>query len=41
MGAINAVIGLAGDRLHFRVVHDEGFFQALATPNKSFTPLRL
>ena len=28
-----------GDRLRFRVVHDEGFFQALATPHKTFTPL--
>jgi SAM-dependent methyltransferase len=39
MGAINAVIARAGDRLRFRVVHDEGFFQALETPNKTFTPL--
>ena len=29
MGAINAVASRAGDRLRFRVVHDEGFFQAL------------
>jgi SAM-dependent methyltransferase len=39
MGAINTVAGRAGERLRFRVVHDEGFFQALATPNKTFTPL--
>jgi SAM-dependent methyltransferase len=39
MGAINAVASRAGDRLRFRVVHDEGFFQALESPNKSFTPL--
>ncbi len=39
MGAINAVAAQAGDRLRFRVVHDEGFFQALETPHKSFTPL--
>jgi SAM-dependent methyltransferase len=39
IGAINAVAALAGDRLRFRVVHDEGFFQALDTPFKSFTPL--
>ena len=39
MGAINAVAARAGDRLRFRVVHDEGFFQALETSNKSFTPL--
>jgi SAM-dependent methyltransferase len=39
MGAINTVAAIAGDRLRFRVVHDEGFFQALETHNKSFTPL--
>jgi SAM-dependent methyltransferase len=39
IGPINAVAARAGDRLRFRVVHDEGFFQALETPNKSFTPL--
>jgi SAM-dependent methyltransferase len=39
MGAINAVAARVGDRLRFRVVHDEGFFQALETPHKSFTPL--
>jgi glycosyltransferase involved in cell wall biosynthesis len=39
MGAINVVARRAGDRLRFRVVHDEGFFQALESPNKSFTPL--
>ncbi len=39
MGAINAVASRSGDRLRFRVVHDEGFFKALDTPNKSFTPL--
>ena len=39
MGAINAVAARGRDRLRFRVVHDEGFFQALQTPNKSFTPL--
>ena len=39
IGAINAVAATAGERLRFRVVHDEGFFQALETPNKSFTPL--
>src|SRR5271166_4128232 len=39
MGAINAVASRAGERLRFRVVHDEGFFQALETPNKHFTPL--
>jgi glycosyltransferase involved in cell wall biosynthesis len=39
IGAINAVAARAGDRLQFRVVHDEGFFQALSSPHKSFTPL--
>jgi SAM-dependent methyltransferase len=39
IGAINAVAARAGDRLRFRVVHDEGFFQALESPHKSFTPL--
>ncbi len=39
MGAINAVAARAGERLRFRVVHDEGFFKALETRNKSFTPL--
>jgi SAM-dependent methyltransferase len=39
MDAINAVAAQAGDRLRFRVVHDEGFFRALQTPHKSFTPL--
>ena len=39
MGAINAVIATAGDRLRFQVVHDEGFFQSLQTTNKRFTPL--
>ncbi|HEX3996127.1 MAG TPA: class I SAM-dependent methyltransferase, partial [Acetobacteraceae bacterium] len=29
IGPINAVAARAGDRLRFRVVHDEGFFQAL------------
>ncbi len=39
MGAINAVAAMAGARLRFQVVHDEGFFHALETRNKSFTPL--
>ena len=39
MPAINDVAARAGGRLRFRVVHDEGFFNALATPHKSFTPL--
>jgi SAM-dependent methyltransferase len=39
IGPVNTVAARAGDRLRFRVVHDEGFFQALETPYKSFTPL--
>jgi hypothetical protein len=39
IGPINAVAALAGDRLRFRVVHDEGFFHALETRHKTFTPL--
>ena len=39
MGAINAVIAHAGRRLRFRIIHDEGFFQALATRDKTFIPL--
>jgi SAM-dependent methyltransferase len=39
MDAINAVAARAGERLRFRVVHDEGFFRALETRDKTFTPL--
>jgi hypothetical protein len=39
IGAVNAVAAHVKDRLRFRVLHDEGFFQALETPYKSFTPL--
>jgi len=38
MPAINAVAGKVGERLRFQVVHDRGFFEALATPHKTFTP---
>jgi SAM-dependent methyltransferase len=38
MGAINAVAAKAGERLHFCVVHDQSFFDALETPHKTFTP---
>jgi SAM-dependent methyltransferase len=38
MPALNAVAEKAGDRLRFSVVHDQGFFDALATPHKQFTP---
>jgi SAM-dependent methyltransferase len=39
MGAINDVARAVGPRLKFSVVHDEGFFNALETPHKVFTPL--
>ena len=39
IGPINAVAAVVGERLRFSVVHDEGFFQALETGNKTFTPL--
>nr|WP_294508640.1 methyltransferase domain-containing protein [uncultured Rhodopila sp.] len=38
MPAINAVAAKAADRLRFQVVHDQGFFDALETPHKAFTP---
>lgn len=38
MGAINRVAAKAGERLRFSVVHDRGFFEALETPHKHFTP---
>ncbi len=37
--ALNAVAAVAGERLRFQVVNDRGFFDALQTPHKSFTPL--
>ncbi len=39
IGAINDVARAVGPRLTFSVVHDEGFFNALETPHKRFTPL--
>jgi SAM-dependent methyltransferase len=38
MPTLNAVAAAVGDRLRFAVVHDRGFFDALETPHKSFTP---
>lgn len=38
MPILNAVAATVGDRLQFTVLHDRGFFDALDTPNKSFTP---
>ncbi len=39
MPALNAVAALVGDRLRFCVLHDRGFFDALQTPHKTFTPI--
>jgi SAM-dependent methyltransferase len=38
MPVLNEVAEKAGERLRFRVVHDQGFFEALHTPHKQFTP---
>jgi glycosyltransferase involved in cell wall biosynthesis len=38
MPALNAIAGRVGARLKFCVVHDQGFFDALQTPYKTFTP---
>ncbi|HEX3983825.1 MAG TPA: methyltransferase domain-containing protein, partial [Acidisoma sp.] len=38
MPVLNAAASILGSRLRFEVVHDEGFFQALETPHKTFTP---
>jgi glycosyltransferase involved in cell wall biosynthesis len=35
---LNEVADKAGGRLRFRVLHDQGFFDALRTPHKQFTP---
>jgi len=37
--AIDAAAAVAGGRLHIHVIADRGFFDALATPHKAFTPL--
>ena len=37
--ALNAVAARFQGRLHFEVLADRGFFDALRTPHKSFTPL--
>ena len=39
MPALNDVAEKAGERLRFHVVHDQGFFDALRTPHKRFTPI--
>ena len=38
MPALNEVSEAVGERLRFCVVHDRGFFDALQTPHKQFTP---
>jgi glycosyltransferase involved in cell wall biosynthesis len=38
MAALNAAASVLGPRLHFQVVHDQTFFDALETPHKAFTP---
>ena len=38
MPVLNEVAEKAGERLRFCVVHDQGFFDALHTPHKQFTP---
>ena len=35
---LNDLAEKIGDRLQFRVVHDQAFFDALSTPHKQFTP---
>jgi len=39
MDALNAAAADAGAALHFQVIADQAFFDALATPHKTFTPL--
>jgi SAM-dependent methyltransferase len=38
MPMLNAVAATVGERLRFTVVHDRGFFDALDSPHKTFTP---
>ncbi len=38
MPAINAIAAKTGERLKFKVVHDQSFFEALETSHKTFTP---
>ncbi len=39
MPVLNEVARAVGGRLHFTVVHDQDFFDALETPHKDFTPI--
>jgi SAM-dependent methyltransferase len=38
MPMLNAVAATVGERLHFKVVHDRAFFDALESPHKMFVP---
>lgn len=38
MPALNAVLQVTRGRVHVEVAHDRAFFEALATPDKRFTP---
>ncbi|MGE4480320.1 methyltransferase domain-containing protein [Acidocella sp.] len=38
MPVLNEVARAVGDRLRFRVLYDQGFYEALETPHKSFEP---
>ena len=39
MPALNDVAAKVGDRLKFQIIHDAGFYEALETPHKAFTPI--
>ena len=39
LDALNAAAAAAGDGLHFHVIADRAFFDALTTPHKLFTPM--
>jgi SAM-dependent methyltransferase len=39
LSALNEAAAMAGDRLHFSIVHDRALFDALRTDHKIFTPL--
>lgn len=38
MPIINTIAKMAGSRLKFQILHDQGFFDALETDHKTFTP---
>ncbi len=39
LDSLNSVAEAAGSHLHFEIIHDEGLFDGLKTPHKTFTPL--